>query len=161
MAHTDEEWMQQALALADRAEREHDEVPVAAIVVGPDGALLAEGFNRNIGECDPSAHAEIVAMREAGRKLGNHRLLGCTLYVTLEPCAMCAMAMVHARVARVVFGARDPKTGAAGSVFDLLEDPRHNHRVAVQGGVLGEEAGARLTAYFRRKRGKPQPGNAG
>ena len=154
MNSTDEEWMQQALALADKAEREHGEVPVAAVVVGPDGALLAEGFNRNIGECDPSAHAEIVAMREAGRKLGNHRLLGCTLYVTLEPCAMCAMAMVHARVARVVFGARDPKTGAAGSVFDLLGDPRHNHRVTVQGGVLGDEAGTRLTNYFRRKRGK-------
>jgi tRNA(Arg) A34 adenosine deaminase TadA len=129
-------------------------VPVGALVVGPDGVLLGEGFNRNISERDPSAHAEIVAMREAGRRLGNHRLLGCTLYVTLEPCAMCAMAMVHARVARVVFGARDPKTGAAGSVFDLLEDPRHNHRVAVQGGVLGEEAGTRLTNYFRRKRGK-------
>jgi tRNA(Arg) A34 adenosine deaminase TadA len=154
MTPTDEEWMQQALALADKAEREHDEVPVGALVVGPDGALLGEGFNRNISERDPSAHAEIVAMREAGRRLGNHRLLGCTLYVTLEPCAMCAMAMVHARVARVVFGARDPKTGAAGSVFDLLGDPRHNHRVAVQGGVLGEEAGTRLTNYFRRKRGK-------
>ncbi len=154
MNPTDEAWMQQALALADKAEREHGEVPVGALVVGPEGALLAEGFNRNISEQDPSAHAEIVAMREAGRRLGNHRLLGCTLYVTLEPCAMCAMAMVHARVARVVFGARDPKTGAAGSVFDLLEDPRHNHRVAVQGGVLGEEAGTRLTNYFRRKRGK-------
>ena len=154
MNSTDEEWMQQALALADKAEREHDEVPVGALVVGPDGVLLAEGFNRNISDHDPSAHAEIVAMREAGRRLGNHRLLGCTLYVTLEPCAMCAMAMVHARVARVVFGARDPKTGAAGSVFDLLGDPRHNHRVTVQGGVLGDEAGTRLTNYFRRKRGK-------
>jgi tRNA(Arg) A34 adenosine deaminase TadA len=154
MNSANEEWMQQALALADTAEREHGEVPVGALVVGPDGALLGEGFNRNISERDPSAHAEIVAMREAGRRLGNHRLLGCTLYVTLEPCAMCAMAMVHARVARVVFGARDPKTGAAGSVFDLLGDPRHNHRVAVQGGVLGEEAGTRLTNYFRRKRGK-------
>ncbi|MGO4777209.1 tRNA adenosine(34) deaminase TadA, partial [Lysobacter sp. 2RAB21] len=109
----------------------------------------------NIGSFDPSAHAEIVALREGGQRLGNHRLLGTTLYVTLEPCAMCAMAVVHARVARVVFGARDPKTGAAGSVFDLLTDPRHNHRVTVLGGVLGEEAGARLTAYFRRKRGKP------
>lgn len=154
MTPPDEAWMQQALALADRAEREHDEVPVAALVVGPDGGLVGEGFNRNIGDCDPSAHAEIVAMRAAGKRLGNHRLLGCTVYVTLEPCAMCAMAMVHARVARVVFGAADPKTGAAGSVFDLLADPRHNHRVQVQGGVLGEEAGTRLTAYFRRKRGK-------
>src|SRR5690606_23688361 len=95
---------------------------------------------------------------EAGRALGNHRLLGCTLYVTLEPCAMCAMAMVHARVARVVFGAADPKTGAAGSVFDLLADPRHNHRVVVAGGVLAEEAGARLRNYVRANRGRPPAG---
>ena len=94
-------------------------------------------------------------MRRAGLALGNHRLVGCTLYVTLEPCAMCAMAIVHARIARVVFGARDPKTGAAGSVFDLLTDPRHNHRVDVVGGVMADEAGARLTDYFRAKRGKP------
>ena len=94
-------------------------------------------------------------MRAAGRQIGNHRLVGCTLYVTLEPCAMCAMAMVHARIARVVFGASDPKTGAAGSVFDLIADPRHNHRVDVVGGVLAVEAGARLTGYFRSKRGKP------
>jgi tRNA(Arg) A34 adenosine deaminase TadA len=147
--------MARALALADRAEREDDEIPVGALVVGPDGAPLGEGWNRNIGEHDPSAHAEIVAMREAGRALGNHRLLGCTLYVTLEPCAMCAMAMVHARIARVVYGASDPKTGACGSVFDLLADPRHNHRLLVEGGLLRDEAGARLTAYFRRKRQGP------
>ena len=151
----DEGWMRHALALAERAEREDDEIPVGAVLVSADGAVLGEGWNRNIGSHDPSAHAEIVALREGGRALGNHRLLGATLYVTLEPCAMCAMAMVHARVARVVYGARDPKTGAAGSVFDLLADPRHNHRVEVRGGVLGDEAGARLTAYFRRKRGKP------
>ena len=147
--------MVRALALADRAEREDDEIPVGALVVDPDGALLGEGWNRNIGESDPTAHAEVVAMRQAGRALGNHRLVGCTLYVTLEPCAMCAMAMVHARLARVVYGAADPKTGAAGSVFDLLADPRHNHRVDVAGGVLGGEAGQRLSNYFRRKRGKP------
>ena len=151
----DAAWMRHALELGEQAAREEDEIPVGAVIVGPDGALLAEGWNRNIGEHDPSAHAEIVAMRAAGRVLGNHRLVGCTLYVTLEPCAMCAMAAVHARLARVVYGAADPKTGAAGSVFDLLADPRHNHRVAVQGGVLGEEAGVRLTAYFRRKRGRP------
>ena len=144
-----------ALALANRADREDDEIPVGAVLVSVAGAVLGEGWNRNITERDPSAHAEIVALRAAGARLGNHRLLGTTLYVTLEPCAMCAMAMVHARVARVVFGARDPKTGAAGSVFDLLADPRHNHRVQVLGGVLGDEAGARLTAYFRRKRGRP------
>jgi tRNA(Arg) A34 adenosine deaminase TadA len=147
--------MRHALALAERAQREDDEVPVGAVVVGADGSLLAEGWNRNITESDPTAHAEIVAMRRAGRLLRNHRLAGCTLYVTLEPCAMCAMAMVHARLARVVFGAADPKTGAAGSVFDLLDDARHNHRVEVTGGVLAEESGARLTDYFRRKRGKP------
>jgi tRNA(adenine34) deaminase len=147
--------MQQALALADHAERELGEVPVGALLVGADGELLGEGCNRNIAEHDPSAHAEIVALREAGRRIGNHRLPGSTLYVTLEPCAMCAMAIVHARVARLVFGARDPKTGACGSVFDLLGDPRHNHRVEVLGGVLAEAAGQRLRAWFREKRRDP------
>ena len=151
---TDEHWMHHALALAERAEREDDEIPVGAVLVSDSGEVLGEGWNRNITEHDPTAHAEIVAMRAAGRRLGNHRLLGSTLYVTLEPCAMCAMAMIHARVARVVFGACDPKTGAAGSVFDLLADPRHNHRVEVSGGVLAAESGMRLTNYFRRKRGK-------
>ncbi|GAB3333483.1 tRNA adenosine(34) deaminase TadA [Marilutibacter aestuarii] len=154
----DERWMRHALALATRAEREDDEIPVGAVLVSAEGEVLGEGWNRNITEHDPTAHAEIVAMRQAGLRLGNHRLIGSTLYVTLEPCAMCAMAMVHARVARVVYGASDPKTGAAGSVFDLLADPRHNHRIEVVGGVLGEEAGARLTAYFRAKRGKPRAG---
>ena len=151
----DVRWMRQALALAERAQREDDEIPVGALVVDTAGNLVGEGWNRNIAENDPSAHAEIVAMRRAGAALGNHRLVGCTLYVTLEPCAMCAMAMIHARVARVVYGATDPKTGAAGSVFDLLADPRHNHRVEVLGGVLGDEAGTMLTNYFRAKRGKP------
>ncbi|KAF1691067.1 tRNA adenosine(34) deaminase TadA [Pseudoxanthomonas koreensis] len=151
----DERWMRHAFTLADRAEREFDEIPVGAVLVDADGGLLGEGWNRNIAEHDPSAHAEIMAMRQAGRALGNHRLVGATLYVTLEPCAMCAMALVHARVARLVYGASDPKTGACGSVFDLAADPRHNHRVDVQGGVLGEEASRRLTNYFRAKRGKP------
>lgn len=150
----DEHWMQRALALADRAQHDDDEIPVGALVVDAEGHCIAEGWNRNINEHDPTAHAEIVALRRAGLALGNHRLIGCTLYVTLEPCAMCAMAMVHARVARVVFGAHDPKTGAAGSVFDLLADARHNHRVTVRGGVMAEEAGSRLTGYFRAKRGK-------
>ena len=154
MNEIDERWMRHALALAERAQREDDEIPVGALVVDAEGKLVGEGWNRNIAESDPSAHAEIVAMRRAGAAIGNHRLVGCTLYVTLDPCAMCAMAAVHARLARVVYGAADPKTGAAGSVFDLLADPRHNHRVEVAGGVLGEEAGTMLTGYFRAKRGK-------
>lgn len=153
--------MRQALALAVHARDAHDEIPVGALVVDAEGRVIGRGWNRNIGDHDPSAHAEIVAMREAGRAVGNHRLLGATLYVTLEPCAMCAVAMIHARLARVVFGAFDPKTGAAGSVFDLLADPRHNHRLAVDGGVLGDEAGAMLTSYFRAKRGqRAAPGSA-
>ena len=155
MPAEDERWMRHALALADRAEREDDEIPVGAVLVGADGQMLGEGWNRNLAEHDPSAHAEIVALRHAGRKLGNHRLIGSTLYVTLEPCAMCAMAVVHARVARLVFAAADPKTGACGSVFDLIGDPRHNHRVIVEGGLLAEEASRRLSNYFRAKRGKP------
>lgn len=151
----DARWMQRSLALAGRADSEHGEIPVAALVIDARGNCIGEGFNRNIGEHDPSAHAEIVALRAAGRHLGNHRLSGCTLYVTLEPCAMCAMAMVHARLARVVFGAHDPKTGAAGSVFDLLGDPRHNHRIEILGGVLADEAGTILRDYFRRKRIRP------
>lgn len=147
-------WMRHALALAKRAEREDDEIPVGAVMVSADGQLLGEGWNRNITEHDPSAHAEIVAMRQAGMRLGNHRLIDTTLYVTLEPCAMCAMAIVHARVKRVVFAARDPKTGAAGSVFDLLGSDRHNHRVEVADGVMAEEAGQLLRDYFRNKRRK-------
>ncbi|MEF3081556.1 tRNA adenosine(34) deaminase TadA [Luteimonas sp. SMYT11W] len=150
---TDASWMARALALAERAMHEDDEIPVGALVVDADGSVIGEGWNRNIAEHDPSAHAEIVAMRRAGSALGNHRLIGCTLYVTLEPCAMCAMAMIHARVARVVFGAFDPKTGAAGSVFDVLGDARHNHRIEVTGGVLADVAGPMLTNYFRAKRG--------
>ena len=155
LRESDERWMRHALALADRAEREDDEIPVGAVLIGADGEVLGEGWNRNLAEHDPSAHAEIVAMRRAGQKLGNHRLVGSTLYVTLEPCAMCAMAMVHARVARLVYAASDPKTGACGSVFDLVADPRHNHRVEVRGGILADEASRRLSNYFRAKRGKP------
>ena len=151
----DARYMRLALDLAARAEREFDEIPVGAVLVSSDGQVIGEGWNRNIIDHDPSAHAEIMAMRQGGQALGNHRLVGTTLYVTLEPCTMCAMAIIHARVARVVYGATDPKTGACGSVFDVPGDPRHNHRVQVQGGVLGEEAGRRLTDYFRAKRGKP------
>lgn len=151
-AETDLHWMHHALTLADRAEREDNEIPVGAVLVAANGVIIGEGGNRNITDHDPSAHAEIVAMRQAGQRLANHRLLDSTLYVTLEPCAMCAMALIHARIARVVYAASDPKTGAAGSVFDLLADPRHNHRVQVQGGVLADEASTRLRDYFRRKR---------
>jgi tRNA(adenine34) deaminase len=146
--------MRRALELATHGETSEDEVPVGAVLVLGD-EVVGEGWNRNITLHDPTAHAEVVAMRAAGERLRNYRLVATTLYVTLEPCAMCAMALVHARVARVVYGARDPKTGAAGSVFDVLVSDRHNHRIEVVGGVLGEEAGAMLTAYFRRKRGKP------
>jgi tRNA(adenine34) deaminase len=144
-------WMGQALALARQAETEYGEVPVGAVLV-LDGRLAGAGCNRNISLNDPSAHAEIQALRDAGARLGNYRFPGATLYVTLEPCAMCAMALVHARVARVVYGATDPKTGAAGSVFDTLVSERHNHRIAVQGGVLAEEAGTLLRDFFRRRR---------
>ncbi len=155
LAANDQHWMRHALALADRAQREFDEIPVGAVLVGADGQLLGEGWNLNIASHDPSAHAEIVAMRQAGSALGNHRLIGSTLYVTLEPCAMCAMALVHARIARLVYAAADPKTGACGSVFDLVGDARHNHRVDVLGGVLAQEASLRLSNYFRAKRGRP------
>lgn len=153
---TDNEFMALALDLAREAAT-LGEVPVGAIVV-KDGEVIGRGSNQPIGRHDPTAHAEVIALRDAAQRLGNYRMPGCTLYVTLEPCAMCIGAIFHARIARVVFGAFDPKTGAAGSVFDLLADPRHNHRVEVTGGVLGEEAGGRLTAYFRRKRRKPAPG---
>ena len=151
----DEHWMRHALVLADRAEREDDEVPVGAVLVAENGDLLAEGWNRNITEHDPTAHAEIVAMRQAGLRLGNHRLPGCTLYVTLEPCAMCSMAMVHARLARLVFAASDPKTGACGSVVDLFGEAKLNHHATVVSGVLAGECGAQLSAFFGRRRQKP------
>jgi tRNA(Arg) A34 adenosine deaminase TadA len=144
-------WMGQALGLADRAEQQ-GEVPVGALVVR-DGVLLGAGWNRNLELNDASAHAEILAMRAAGEAIGNHRLPGCTLYVTLEPCCMCAGAMIHARLARLVYGATDPKTGAAGSVFDVLSDPRHNHRVQVDGGCCAEQSAAQLRAFFQSKRG--------
>jgi tRNA(adenine34) deaminase len=152
---SDAYWMRRALLLAERARDRDDEVPVGAVIVH-EGRKLAEGWNRNITLSDPTAHAEIVALRRAARKLGNYRLPGVTLYVTLEPCSMCAMALVHARVQRVVYAATDPKTGAAGSVFDTLVSVRHNHRIDVLGGVLADEAARLLTNYFRRKRGRPE-----
>jgi tRNA(adenine34) deaminase len=148
---TDEDWMQVALALARRAAAE-DEVPVGAVLV-LDNALIGEGWNRPIGAHDATAHAEIQALRDAGRRVGNYRLPGTTLYVTLEPCVMCAGAIIHARVERVVYGAPDPKAGACGSVFDLLpSDCRFNHRTECRGGILAEDCGEMLRAFFRARR---------
>ena len=144
--------MQRALGLATRAEEE-GEVPVGALVV-LDGEVIGEGWNRPILSHDPTAHAEIVALRAAAARLGNYRLTGATLYVTLEPCPMCAGAMVHARVARVVYGAPDPLAGSAGTVFNLLNATALNHRAEVQGGVLAGECGRRLKAFFRGRRGR-------
>ena len=147
---SDEAAMGLALAQAQAAQSE-GEVPVGAVVVHQ-GRVVGAGHNSPIGDHDPTAHAEVKAMRQAAQNLGNYRLEDCTLYVTLEPCAMCAMALVHARVKRVVYAAADPKTGACGSVFDVLGDSRHNHKVEVQGGLLCDEAGTRLSAYFKAKR---------
>lgn len=149
-AARDERWMRHALTLAERAERE-GEVPVGAVVV-IDDAPVAEGWNRPVSSSDPTAHAEIVALRAAAATLRNYRLNGATLYVTLEPCPMCAGALVYARVARVVFGARDPVAGAAGSACDVFAVPSLNHRVAVSGGVLENECAERLRAFFRARR---------
>jgi tRNA(adenine34) deaminase len=143
-------WMRHALSLAMRAARE-GEVPVGAVVI-KEGQLIAEGWNRPIGHHDPTAHAEIQALRAAGVKLNNYRLPGTTLYVTLEPCPMCAGAIVHARVGRVVFATSDPRTGAAGSVFNLLQSGELNHRCEVTGGVLAEESATMLRDFFRIKR---------
>lgn len=128
------------------------EVPVGAVVVR-DGVVIATGFNQPIGARDPTAHAEICAMRAASALLGNYRLVGCELYVTLEPCAMCAGAIMHARLRRVVYGARDPKTGAAGSVIDLFAERRLNHHAEAAGGVLADECGALLSGFFAGRRG--------
>jgi len=148
--HEDEEWMQLALAQAELAEAA-GEVPVGAVLV-VNGEQLAAGHNQTIALADPSAHAEMQALRAAGASLGNYRLPGTTLYVTLEPCLMCAGAIVHARVTRVVYAAADPKTGAAGGCFDLLQDARHNHRVEVTAGVLAGQSAAMLRAFFRARR---------
>ncbi len=147
---SDERFMKEALVLADQAARA-GEVPVGAVVV-KDGAIIGRGSNRPISSHDPTAHAEIVALREAASHEGNYRLTGCELYVTLEPCAMCVGAMMHARLARVVFGARDPKTGACGSVVDLPAVEVLNHHATFEGGVLAEESGAVLKRFFAERR---------
>lgn len=131
------------------------EVPVGAVVVR-DGAIVGRGCNQPIGRHDPTAHAEVMALRDAAERLGNYRLPGCTLYVTLEPCAMCIGAIFHARIERVVFGARDPKTGAAGSVIDLFAEERLNHHAEITGGVRAEECGALLSNFFAARRQKTE-----
>ena len=146
----DEKWMRQALLLAQRAEQE-GEVPVGALIVR-NGELISEGWNQPVISHDPTAHAEIMALRAAGEAEENYRLLGTTLYVTLEPCVMCAGAIIHARVGRVVYGATDPRVGAAGSAFSLLGSDRFNHVVDVEGGVLAEECGDVLRRFFKARR---------
>ena len=153
-AASDAAFMHEALLLAAQA-AQAGEVPVGAVVV-KDGEIVGRGFNAPISKHDPTAHAEIAAMRDAAQRLGNYRLVDCELFVTLEPCVMCVGAMFHARIARVVFGARDPKTGAAGSVLDLFGEQRLNHHAEIQGGVLAEECGKMLSDFFAVRRAQQQ-----
>ena len=146
----DREAMETALAEA-RLAAEAGEVPIGAVIVR-EGAILAPGQNRVLRDSDPTAHAEVVALRAAAMALGNYRLAGCTLYVTLEPCAMCAGAMIHARIDRLVFAAADPKAGACGSVLSVVNHPRLNHQVQVEQGILGEESAELLRNFFRERR---------
>jgi tRNA(adenine34) deaminase len=147
---SDEAFMREALLLAGEA-ASAGEVPVGAVIV-KDGAVVGRGHNRPVSSHDPTAHAEVVAMRDASERLGNYRLTGCDLYVTLEPCAMCAGAIMHARIARVVYGAADPKSGACGSVVNLFAEARLNHHAAVAGGVMAKEAGKLLQDFFSKRR---------
>lgn len=147
---TDAEFMREALAEAQAA-ADAGEVPIGAVAVY-DGQIVGRGQNRVLRDVDPTAHAEIVAMRKAAESLKNYRLTGCELYVTLEPCAMCAGAMIHARLSRLVYAASDPKAGAAGSVLEVLNHPRLNHQMTVETGVLDEEAGALLREFFQQRR---------
>ncbi|MEZ0233053.1 MAG: tRNA adenosine(34) deaminase TadA [Methylophilaceae bacterium] len=154
---TDNEYMQIALQLAQQA-ADSGEVPVGAIIV-KDGKIIGRGSNSPIGLHDPTAHAEIAALRDAAQKLGNYRLPDCTLYVTLEPCAMCSGAIQHARISRLVYGANDPKTGACGSVVDLMAEDRLNHHTEVVSGILAEECGAMLTRFFAQRRAQSKQQN--
>ena len=147
---TDEDYMRAALELAQQA-GQSGEVPVGAVVI-LDGVIIGRGSNSPIGRHDPSAHAEMLALRDAAQKVGNYRLPGCELFVTLEPCLMCAGAIFHARVARVVYGASDPKTGTAGSVLNLFAEQRLNHHATVEGGVLAAECGLVLSEFFAARR---------
>jgi len=147
---TDADYMRHALELASQSQAA-GEVPVGAVVV-KDGEIVGRGFNAPISRHDPSAHAEMMALRDAAQRLGNYRLVDCELFVTLEPCLMCAGAIMHARIARVVYGANDPKTGACGSVLDVFAERRLNHHTEVTGGVLAEECGAMLSNFFAMRR---------
>lgn len=147
----DEFWMQHAIRLAAKAES-IGEVPVGAVLVAEDNTLLAEGWNQSIANHDPTAHAEIIALRSAGKTVENYRLINSTLYVTLEPCPMCAGAMVHARVKRLVFGTYDLKTGAAGSILDIASSDKLNHQLEITGGVLQETCSAQISAFFKKRR---------
>jgi len=142
--------MEEALRCAQRA-LEAGEVPVGAVVVC-EGRVVGRGWNRNISDSDPTAHAEVIALREAGATVGNHRLGECNLFVTIEPCAMCAGAMIHARIKRLIYGANDPKAGAVGSVMQVLNHPQMNHRVEVRSGVLAGRSAEMLQAFFRDRR---------
>ncbi len=146
----DQKWMAYALSLAEQAEAAN-EIPVGAVLV-KDNRVVAEGWNLSIANHDACGHAEIRALREGGKEIQNYRLIDCTLYVTLEPCPMCAGALVHARVKRLVYGAGDYKTGAAGSVFNLLENDKLNHQVEVTGGVLAEQCASKISDFFKRRR---------
>ncbi len=154
MPHTDEHWMQIALEQAQLAAAA-GEVPVGAVLV-KDDEIVATGFNQPISSCDPTAHAEVVALRGAAQALSNYRIPDCTLYVTIEPCAMCAGAMVHARVKRLVFGAPEPRAGAVISSLRLLEGAQLNHRVAVTGGVLAEQCAEVMQTFFRQRRARSE-----
>ena len=145
-----EYWMQKALELAHQAES-IGEVPVGAILV-KDNKIIGQGFNQSIVNSDPSAHAEIISLREAGQTISNYRLINTTMYVTLEPCAMCAMAMVHARIDTVVFATAEPRTGAGGSLYQLLDHPSHNHKVKIISGIFKDESANLLKRFFRKRR---------
>ena len=154
---SDELWMEEAMRAAQRA-LETGEVPVGAIVVH-EGKVVGQGWNRNLADSDPTAHAEIIALRQAGANLGNHRLGSCELFVTIEPCSMCAGAAVHARLKRLVYGADDPKAGAVHSVMGVLNHPQLNHQMDVRGGVLAGRCAELMQAFFRNRREERKAGN--
>ncbi|MFT5396551.1 MAG: tRNA(adenine34) deaminase [Gammaproteobacteria bacterium] len=150
---TDKEWMQCAFKLAQKA-KEHDEVPVGAVIVHED-KIIGEGWNQPISSNDPTAHAEIIALRDAGNNVGNYRLPDATMYVTLEPCAMCAGAIIHARLSKIIFAVADPKTGACGSIFNLLQAEELNHKVEIDKGIMEDECRSLIQTFFKVKRSKP------